>query len=193
MRAELLKVLDRAYLTDRFTSSAHSGEPVTPSQCIPILVRSLEERAVISKMPIELEKKEFDELTRLIELGEVIKDERTSANIEQVVDIYQQSRFAIAYTTGWREELCTLKEVIVWHYLSHCKIWPTICKQLNKSRDKEYKLRCLIEWYFEFAKRVGITDMFEQDALSKKDQRYTGEFIAGRSLRRSSSAHRTAP
>lgn len=48
-------------------------------------------------------------------------------------------------------------------------MWPTICKQLNKSKDKEYKLRCLIEWFVEFVKRVGIKDMFEPDALSRKD------------------------
>jgi lipopolysaccharide biosynthesis glycosyltransferase len=76
------------------------------------------------------------------------------------------------YSGEWKEELCTLKEAVVWHYLSRCKIWPTICKQLNKSKDKEYKLRCLIQWYFEFTKRVGLSDTFEPDALSRKDLRY---------------------
>ena len=70
MRAELLRILDRAYSTERFSAAAQSSDSVTPSQTIFILARCLEEKATIGEArPLELAKQEIEELHRLIELG----------------------------------------------------------------------------------------------------------------------------
>lgn len=115
----------------------------------------------------------MEELRQIIVLGEQIIEEKSSLNIEKFVDIFLKNKFGMEYPYPLPVvPACSLKEIFIFHYLSRCKVWPTICKQLNKSRDKEYKLRCLIEWYVDFVKRMGIKDMFEPDALSKKDLKY---------------------
>jgi hypothetical protein len=46
---------------------------------------------------------------RLIELGELLKDERISINIESIVDIYQGNHFRMKYPIDIQDVPCTLK------------------------------------------------------------------------------------